>query len=565
MTQHSSEASPAELSPTKGASQTSSDPTGGPGASNARLSIVSVLIAMAVGACFYWISTPQTLDFLQWVVWVPLFRQLKGQSARHDFLLGWVAGTGLNVAGFHWIVHTISVFSNLPLPVAVLCMLLFALWGGLPYGMYAVMLPRLRSRFGSLALLLGPMSFVAIEYVFPLLFPYHQGDLQFRNLPIFQVASLLGIAGVSFLVMAVNQMWLELIDAQRGRRPWPTVAAPLLAAVLVACMVWGGARVKSVEAGMQAGPQVKIGLIQGNYGVAELRRTTAEAVFERYTRLSQEAVAKGASLVIWGEGASPYAPWHKERSEALKALAASLQMDFLFGSGGRNKVNGEVLHYNSAYALPLGATDYQRYDKNVPLAFGEYIPGAKTFPWLKKAIKGPGDFAAGEGGAIFQFPSRPLPVTRAAEGKPAGQTPEVRAMPMICYEAILDEYVLKYARQYEPNLLVNITHDAWFGDTACPHQFLMLVSTRAVEHGTSVARVANTGISAVVDPTGRIRGQTPVFQTVAAVENVFLQRFPTLFDRLGQSFSVLCTLVACACILLLRRPQVHPVPQGEGP
>lgn len=532
----------------------------------------AVLIAMLVGACFYLISTPQTYDFLQWIVWVPLLAQLKGKNVRHDFFLGWVAGTGLNMAGFHWIVHTITVFSNLPMALAILCLFLFSAWGGVSYGMYGVLLPRIRARFGGWALLLGPMSFVAVEYVCPLLFPYHQGDLQFRNLPMFQVAALFGIGGVSFLVMAVNQAWLELFDAYRGRRSWPTVSAPLLAVTLLALMFWGGARVKRLDEEMKGGPQARIGLIQGNYTVQELRRTTAEQVWERYTRMSQEAVAKGASLVIWGEGASPYAPWHKERSQWVKAFAASLQADFLFGANGRDKVGDVVMRYNSAYALPLGASDYQTYNKNVPLAFGEYIPGSKTFPWLKKVIKGPGDFAAGEGGALFTFPSRALPSPASTVGAPEGaaaaasegaagaagaagagaRTAEIKAMPMICYEAILDDYVLKFARHYEPNLLVNITYDAWFGDTACPHQFLMLVSSRAVEHGTSIARVANTGISAVVDPTGRIRGQTPLFQQVAAVENVFLQRFPTLFDQLGQSFSLLCTLITAVCTVLMK-------------
>ena len=91
-------------------------------------------------------------------------------------------------------------------------------------------------------------------------------------------------------------------------------------------------------------------------------------------------------------------------------------------------------------------------------------------------------------------------------------------------------------------MLVNITHDAWFGDTSAPHQFLLLVAARAIEHGASVARVANTGISCVIDPTGRIRSETPLFEQAALVEEVSLEHFPTIFERIGNLFAHLCVV-----------------------
>lgn len=504
------------------------------------------MVALLVGAAFFLISTPRTADFLQWGIWVPLFLLLRGTTPRWDFLLGWLAGIGLNLAGFYWIVHTISVFSNLPTPIALFALLLFALYGGLPYGMLGYLLPRLRSAFGSAAIFLVPMCWVALEFVFPQIFPYHQGDLQFRNLPVYQVAALTGIGGVSFLVMASNMMWLELIDARRGKRPWPVASAFVLAVIFAGVLFWGSNRVKELDAAIAQKPQVKVGLIQGNYGVHEMRKTTAEKMFERYRALSTEAAQKGATLVIWGEGSSPYSPWKKWAE--IHKLASELNVDLLLGAGGRSEVNGKVLRYNSAYALRQGEAETVRYDKNILLAFGEYMPGSKLFPWLKGKIKGIGDFTAGEGATLFRYPQ--------ARYHPDGGLQaqgEVKALPLICYEAILDGYVNEQARKLEPNLLVNISHDDWFGDTACPHQFLMLVAARAVEHGTAVARVANTGISAVIDPTGRIRGQTPLFRQSATVESVTIERFSTLYQRIGEGFSILCTVLAGLCIVLLRR------------
>lgn len=499
---------------------------------------VRFLLALLVGGFFYFISPPQTLPFLQWGVWVPLFLLLEGRSSRQDFVMGWLAGVGLNLAGFYWIVHTITVFSNLPMPVALLALLLFALYGGLPYGMLGWLVPRVRARFGSAAIFLVPACWVGIELIFPQIFPYHQGDLQYRNLPILQVASLVGIAGVSFLIMASNLFWTELLDSFRGRVPRPVKAGLILSLLLAGLASWGARRVEHLdEQAKTSGSTLKVGMIQANYTVHELRRTKFEDVFQRYRSMSLEAVAKGAQLVVWGEGASPYAPF-REWEQHL-ALSRELGVDMLFGAPGRTLQGDKVARFNSAYALPAGSSEYLRYDKNVLLAFGEYMPGAKLFPWLKGKIKGIGDFTAGEGTVLFPYPRL--------------QGPPVKALTVICYEAILPDFVREEVKAQQPNLLVNITYNAWFGDTACPHQFLMSVAPRAVEHGMGVVRVANTGISAVIDPSGRIRGQTPLFQQAVAVEDVILGQSSTVFQSVGVLFSVLCTLVGGLVVLQLRR------------
>lgn len=496
------------------------------------------VIALCVGLSFYFISTPQTLDLLQWGVWAVLWHQLGRGSPRRDFLLGWLAGTGLMVAGFYWIVHTIVVFSNLPRALAILVLLLYSAWGGLPYGALCLSIPSIRRTFGPAALLLIPTVWVSLEAVFPLLFPYHQGDLQHRNLVIMQVASLVGVAGVSWLVMAVNATWLELFDAARQGRQLPTKAPSFLALVLLGALGFGVWRVGHLEQTMGSGSHLKVGLIQGNYGVEELRRTTAAQIVARYRQLSLEARQQGAQLIIWGEGASPYNP--KRFWDRMLELHTELDTDLLFGGSSRAPVEGVVRSFNSAYGLPRTETEPTKYDKNILLAFGEYLPGTQLFPKLKGKIRGIGDFQAGQGSVTLAYPNNP-----------AGP---VNALPLICYEAILDDFVLEKVRATNPNLLVNITHDAWFGDTACPHQFLMLVATRAVEHGVSIARVANTGISAVVDPTGQIRGQTPLFQEAVAVEEVSIETFATVFQRLGHAFTYLCMGLTVMTVLLIRRP-----------
>jgi len=496
-----------------------------------------ILLALVSGAVFYVLSTPRELAFLQWMAWVPLCIALQGNRPRRDFFLGWLSGVMLHLVGFYWIVHTISVFSNLPLPVALFVLCVFAAYGALPFGLLGLAVPRLRARYGAWSILVTPAVWVTIEALFPMLFPFHQGDVQFRLLPILQLASITGIAGVSYLVMASNVAIFELWRAARDRTriPWP----PLLvtAAMLLGVYVWGAQRVQRIDAEIAASPRLRIGLIQGNYGVQERRKTSSAQIFERYERLSDEAVRKGATLLIWGEGASPFYPgkqWSK-----VEAFVRDRRVDLITGGSGSRQVEGQVLHHNSAYGLEHedAPGSQQRYDKMILLAFGEYLPFSDWFPSLKGKISGIGDFTPGTEPSLFTFQ------------QPGGQ---VRALLLICYEAILERFVQERAAG-APNLLVNITHDAWFGDTSCPHQFLMLVVPRAVEHGSSMARVANTGISAVIDPTGRIRDQTPVFEQAVIVEDVTLSQFPTPYRQWGRAFVIVCELLTAAAAVHLWR------------
>jgi apolipoprotein N-acyltransferase len=243
------------------------------------------------------------------------------------------------------------------------------------------------------------------------------------------------------------------------------------------------------------------------------------------------AVATGdVDLVVWAEGASPYdLNVQGERPNLARDLlidtAKKKGFDLVVGGGSRTREPdpemGE-LHtniFNSVYWFGPDGTEVGRYDKMVPLPFGEYLPFGRYMPGLADAL-GIGDFRAGTEPVVFE--------TRYG-----------RAASPICYEAILPSVV----RRFEGvQLLITVTNDAWFGDTANPHQHAMLAAVRATELGIPVIRTAYTGISMVVEPHGAILHETRPFQDVSRIVTVRNAHVETLYQRFGDWFVLLCAV-----------------------
>jgi len=253
-------------------------------------------------------------------------------------------------------------------------------------------------------------------------------------------------------------------------------------------------------------------------------------IWRRYQNLSSRVVNHGAELVIWPESAVhfPYQPKAGSRSSSafLKRLVQSLGKPLLFGSWS----SGPKGPRNTAYLLGEEGELQGKYDKVRLLAFGEYIPFSDWFPQTKKWIQGVGDFEAGE-------KIEPLCTQGVCFGV------------LICYEAILDGISRDFINR-GASFLVNITNDVWFGDTNCPEQHLMLAAFRAVENRVWLVRVANTGISAFVDPVGRILGRTPLYEQAERFRSIELMSVPTIYRAWGDWFPTICSLIMGLLCLL---------------
>lgn len=477
-------------------------------------------VAMS-GALLSVIAPPRNLHGLHWLAFVPVLLALRPGEPRTSIMLGFVMGFAAQATIFGWIVGTVVRFAGLPLPVGLAILALFAGVFALPYALAFSLAPWLRERLGAAWVFAFPAWFVAVERVSPQLFPYYQGVSQYRVLWTFQLASVLGVMGVSYLIVLVNCAVTEAILRLRERRPLPRAVLASVAGLFAASLVFGAVRSARVEALLASARTVRVALLQ----TTAMHRAP-------WMALTRRVLPEHPDLVVWPESAISQDPIEPEMRTALGTLAREGHFDLFLGGGtveGRGtKARAE---YNSAYHFDKSGALAGRYDKMVLLPFGEFMPLSDTFPWLKTAISGPGDLVAGK-----------EPVVLHADG--------FTFTGPICYEAILDGPMRQLSNA---DLIVNVTNDGWFGNTAAPHLHAMLAAVQAVQVGRPLLRVAYTGTTFVVEPHGRILYETEPFTEVAEVRPLRLASVDTLYRKGGWAFPWLCVAAAAGAIAVARR------------
>lgn len=203
--------------------------------------------------------------------------------------------------------------------------------------------------------------------------------------------------------------------------------------------------------------------------------------------------------------------------------------DFLFGSPSFIRRNNIVEYYVSAYLVSPQRKTISRYDKVHLVPYGEYVPLKKWVPFLGKIVAHVGDFIPGKKGATLPWKNDNLGI-------------------QICYEIIFPG-LSRAMVNHNATLLVNITNDAWFGQTSGPYQHFSMTVFRAVENRRSLARAANTGISGFVDPVGRILAATPLMQEAVVTQTVPLIKEKTIYTRFGDVFAWACLALVLSVIL----------------
>ena len=489
-----------------------------------------VAAAALGGLVLHILAPPVNLHWLHWVAYVPMFWALRAETPRENHYLAVLYGTLGIAAIFGWIADTITTFSPaIPAVGAYAVLLIYSLAFGLPYlALWAAVHP-LRARLGWWWVLLFPAWQVMIEWActYLTLFPFHHGVSQYRFPYTWQLASITGIWGLTYLVFFVNTALAEAVYRHREGRAFPRTIVLSSVSALCIVMLYGAWRYERVEAALREAPEVRIAQLQSAKGMVERMRRPANQELEIWLSRTR-SVPKGTDLVVWPEGTCPYdltpekGPRAKAR-EMLAEVARERNTELLIGGGStvrRPNPDGEgddLVVYNSAFHFRKTGELAGRYDKMVPLPFGEYLPFGQKVPDLGRSL-GIGDFARGEVPVVFKG------------DKATFSTP-------ICYEAILS----RVCRRFEnPELFVTITNDAWFGDTAAPHLHAMMAAVRAVELGVPVFRSAYTGVSLVVEPHGAIQYETEPFTKVHRVVAVRKAGFPTLYGWLGDWFVVLC-------------------------
>lgn len=495
-----------------------------------------LLAALASGAILTVISPPIGLHYLHWFSFLALFWSLQEGQNRRNALLGYASGWLGVFLLFYWLIETVVRFSNLPWIAAFAVLVIFASAFALPYALVFGSVHWFRQRLGTAWVWLTPAVLVSVERLGPALFPYYQGVSQYRTPLTWQLASVTGVLGLSYLVMLTNAALAEgLIYRRREGRPQPWGLYAAVGGLFIANLAFGFWRHGAVEQTLAAAPTLRVAILQQHTTMEERLSHSRRDALDSWLRITEKVMDQSPDLVVWPEGALPYNPDEPKVAELLGGMARSGNFAFLVGGGTSEKAPPEsgrrYIHYNSCYLFDRQGKITGRYDKMVPLPFGEYIPFSDTFPFLKDIIEGPGDFRAG------------TTPTRFATDDYSFTTP-------ICYEAILNRAMWALATG---DLFVNITNDAWFGDTASPHQHAMLAAVQATQFGRPMLRIAYTGVCFIVEPHGDIKAETKPFEEVATVESLRLATVPTIYQRGGWIFAWLCVGASVAGFVLGRR------------
>ncbi len=447
---------------------------------------------------------------------VPLIIALKGQPTKRATGLGWTAGMGMTMFGFYWLLDMLKVFSGFPLPVCILFMLILCGYQSGRIALCGWFYGRAAAR-GWPAPIVFALGFAASELLYPLLFPWYFGASVHNALPLLQCADIGGPILVGLVLVGANSAIAEIILARLEKRPIHRVTAAVGAALPLLAAIYGFERIRSVDLAMANAKPIKIGIAQGNQALFHRQKA-----LKVHRDLTAKLKAQGAELVVWSEAAVPVPLLEsKYKEEAKTALTKGLGVPTIIGGVLRRQVEGgaprglkRFQYFNTAMLADREGDILGRYDKQFLLAFGEYLPLGDRFPILYEWSPNSGQFTPGTSIEPFIWG-------------------EHRITALICYEDILPSFVNKIVRYADPDLIVNLTNDAWFGDSTEPWIHLALAKLRAVEHRRFLVRATNSGVSAIIDAKGGVVVHGGTFREEVLVGEGRFMRADTLYKTLG--------------------------------
>ena len=516
-----------------------------------------------VGGCMVFLAFPNfNLFFLAWFALVPTLWAARGTTARQHFLIGLWAGAITNLGGFYWIGGMLIDFGHMNLVLASALTVLTTTYQGLVVAFWLLLLHKMRTWAKVGNWLLGPIVFVAIEYLLWNIFPWYYANSQYNWIPAIQIVELGGVSLLTFLLVMVNCAIFDAWEAWRSGagRHRVLLFLSLAASVVALNAGYGLIRMSMVDAAAEAAPKLRIGLVEADVGIFEKEEPgKVRNNLVQHQRMSVELAKQGVDLIVW-----PETSYHAPRSYARRAGesnfsgfrpiprdAAAIQSSktvppadarqdtldnvpredryapqrgfstpLLFGAltFRKNPESPSVRHpgvdyLNSAILLDEQGKVLGIYDKVYLLVFGEHIPFGDLFPIFYRWLPEAGDLVAGSDVTVLPFGEYKIGI-------------------MVCYEDILPAFGRKLIA-LEPNVLINVTNDAWFGKTSEPYLHLALAIFRAVEARVPLIRSTNTGVSCFIDANGRITSETSIEGAETLLESVPMMDGGSVYAVLG--------------------------------
>ncbi len=450
------------------------------------------------------------------------------RSMRKGALCGLAFGIGMNAAALYWAVGLLQDFASMPLVAALPVAGILVLAQSLAY--FSAGLAAAALRWPTWLIL--PMCITVSSSLVPALFPFGIASGQVAWIEFAQVAELGGRPLLDFVLCLAACSISESLCRPRL----------LPAAIGVFCVVtphlYGMARLPQIQRARQRAPLTRVGVVQPNIGIFEKRDSRlAPAHLVQLKSATRQLEHDGAELVVWPETAYPL-PLHRA-AQATPEGVYSLRTDEQSGPliFGAITVAATCDRWNSAVAMDAHGRFRGTVDKAVLLAFGEYVPFWHWLPVLQSRFRCPGLRSGTTPGVLV--------------------LKEQRVGILNCYEDVLAGYTRAVVAR-RPNWLLNLTNDAWFGDTTEPALHHMVARLRSIETRRDLVRAVNTGVSGHVSATGENTAITNTYQRAAFIAEVRSLGGTTPWTRFGDWLTwALCGVLLALLLLARAKPTVH--------
>jgi apolipoprotein N-acyltransferase len=470
--------------------------------------------------------------YLAWVAYIPLLLFVfRTRTSARAFWAGFAAGAIQLFALLIWMPPVLANYGGLSKALAwfayslVICML--ACYPGAACAITKFLM----KRRGDSCLLLLPFVWVVSEYAqsispfggFPWLLTAYS---QTGYLALMQIADVMGVYGTSFLILWANA---ALAWAFLRRKRVLSACGPLIAAVALTagCVIYGGISLRKWD---RVKPEFHAAMLQGNLDINEPEEVLSEKIKAGYVRMADTLKPLQVDLLILPESPSPVSfQYEPAYSRVLEDLARRHSLGLVFNNIRYEQLEEEGRYFNSAYFLDHSGATAGVYDKIHLVPFGEYIPLKKLFFFAETITKDAGGFSPGKDFRIVEMRGRP-------------------ANAIICFEAVFPGLVRRFVQQGS-QLIINLTNDRWYGDSSAPYQHLAIARWRAVENRRYLLRAANSGITALIEPSGRIQRSTGFLtEAVCRGRFAFLEGL-TPYARYGDVFVFLCAIIVCVVLM----------------
>lgn len=487
-----------------------------------------LIIAPAVSGLLFALSFPNmNLGWLAWGALIPLFSVMHAKPWRSGF----VAGSVFFAIVLYWLNTVMVTYGQLPFALSIAIYLLLVAYLASYWGAICWCSCRISQRLKLSLVLVLPIVWIVFEYCRTYLltgFPWANIAYSQTAYPrLIQSADLAGVYPLVALLVLVNIAATQLIRAYVGQsaKPWRLVI--VVAALWLLHYGYGCWRLDHFQS--VTGDPFRVALVQGN--IEQSLKWDPRHLNDTLTTYRElSARTESPDLIVWPESATPF--FYQDggsRAAKVHSVVRRSQANLLFGSPAYQQQldsDGQPVdryrYLNSAYLLTKENQLVGRSDKVHLVPFGEYVPLANVLSFVDKLAQGIGDFVPGE--------NTPLPLMGHRLGV------------LVCYEAIFPSVSRALVRN-GADLIINITNDAWFGKSSAPWQHLAMTRFRAVENRVWIARCANTGVSALIDPVGHVLRQSNLFEAETVEGDVYFCNETSLYTRTGDSVPLLLCIV----------------------